>query len=578
MTDDKKPCNAATSPFHESASAHDPVDNAHAPSLCALVNDLDGVWDWCLNTGHVRYNARWAHMLDYTQDDIKSTIDAWFSQLHPEDKVETLAALHAHLRGETPFFEHQYRMRIRSGAFKWILTRARVLTRDPNGNPLRVMGVNTDLTRHKHEEERNRQSRASLTLVQRIASIGSWNWNLDTDELGWSEETYRLLGLSPDNTSPHFDMFLKIVHPDDRQLVRDTVDQAQKQGRTFSVEHRIVTPAGDVRHVVGQGMVRRDAHGKAVFLFGTIQDITERKMSEEALRASEERFRAMSNACFDALIMIDAEDKILFWSPAAARMFGYTAPEVIGQRLHSLISTPGDKEKADEGMRRFAETGEGPVVGSLQEMTAVHKNGTIFPVERSVASFTSNGQWFAVGMLRDVTQRKETERKLTLLATTDSLTGLFNRRCFLEKASRACKEAARYNSALSLVMLDVDHFKNVNDTYGHAAGDMVLKSLAQLLRSQVRDVDIVGRVGGEEFALAMPQTPLDAGRLMAERLRTAVQETAIDIQGDAPVHVTVSLGLTCLRDKSDTLASLLKRADQAMYKAKNTGRNNVQTL
>ena len=186
-------------------------------------------------------------------------------------------------------------------------------------------------------------------------------------------------------------------------------------------------------------------------------------------------------------------------------------------------------------------------------------------------------EWRAVGTVRDITQRKKAEEELRRLATTDSLTGLFNRRRFIEVTEREFSRAKRYGDALSLIMLDADKFKAVNDTYGHDVGDFVLKSLASVGRSTLRDVDAFGRVEGEEFMVLLPSTPLDGAVLVAEKLRAAIAGTVASTEG-GDIRFTVSLGVTTLRKDTGNVDQMLKEADQALYFAKENGRNRVETF
>ncbi len=182
-----------------------------------------------------------------------------------------------------------------------------------------------------------------------------------------------------------------------------------------------------------------------------------------------------------------------------------------------------------------------------------------------------------VGLVRiyalDITQRKLDEAAIHLLATTDSLTGIANRREFTTVLTSEIARAKRYNAPLSLVMYDIDYFKRVNDSFGHDVGDYVLQALTRLVKQNIRSVDVVARWGGEEFMVLMPQANLSAAFAVADKLRLAIAE----YQFDKVEHLTVSFGVT-VYDVEDDLNALLKRADDALYLAKQNGRNRVETL
>jgi two-component system cell cycle response regulator len=170
----------------------------------------------------------------------------------------------------------------------------------------------------------------------------------------------------------------------------------------------------------------------------------------------------------------------------------------------------------------------------------------------------------------------ESNRRLELLSVTDGLTKLHNHRYFQDELARKFEESQRYERPLSLAMIDIDFFKKVNDTYGHAVGDDVLKAVAKLYQSSVRSTDLVARYGGEEFAVMMPETDLDDAIVFAEKIRTLLEETPIDTQA-GPLPVTVSIGLASVpRSRIRSAKELIVAADKALYRAKRAGRNQVQ--
>ncbi|WNJ98365.1 diguanylate cyclase [Thalassospiraceae bacterium LMO-JJ14] len=175
----------------------------------------------------------------------------------------------------------------------------------------------------------------------------------------------------------------------------------------------------------------------------------------------------------------------------------------------------------------------------------------------------------------DITERKSMEEELRRLATTDPLTGVNNRRRYNEISERELTRCKRYQHPLCVLMLDADHFKTVNDTYGHDAGDRVLQSLAKACSAELRDVDVLGRFGGEEFTVTLPETELETALDAAERLRVALSAIKVQLDDGQEISFTVSIGASELRDKNETLADLLNRADAALYIAKEQGRNRV---
>jgi diguanylate cyclase (GGDEF)-like protein len=194
-----------------------------------------------------------------------------------------------------------------------------------------------------------------------------------------------------------------------------------------------------------------------------------------------------------------------------------------------------------------------------------------------------DGRLVRMEIATDITDRKQAEEALRAakeraeaLARTDELTGLNNRRAFLEQGSRLLNQAKRFNHPISLIMLDVDYFKRINDTYGHAIGDSVLKSLAEILKSAIREVDLIGRLGGEEFALILPETGLADAVTFAERLRALIANTGLACM-NGEVTITASFGIASYAEDDSSLDMLTRKADEALYRAKQNGRNRVES-
>ncbi len=305
------------------------------------------------------------------------------------------------------------------------------------------------------------------------------------------------------------------------------------------------------------------------------REIAVRQQVEEALRESEEALRAMSDASMDAMIMTDGYGKISFWSKGAERMFGYTSQEALGRGVHELVAETKDRRRAEVGLRQFSVSGEGQVIGQTMDYLARRKDGSVFPVEVAVTSFHHGGQWCAVASVRDATQRKRTEERLVELANTDELTGAANRRRFMELATQELERSRRYGRELALVMFDLDHFKQINDQWGHEAGDKALRVFVDEVRHELRGTDLVARFGGEEFLIMLPETGLDGARRVAERIRCRVENLRIMIEG-RELRFTVSAGVARLTTGMTSLDALIKQSDDALYRAKDKGRNRVE--
>lgn len=307
------------------------------------------------------------------------------------------------------------------------------------------------------------------------------------------------------------------------------------------------------------------------------QRTTEIAEAHEALARQESRLRAVIETAMDGVMIVGEEHRIQIFNPACERMFGWKAEEIIGRQISELVggenrTLRGSQLAFDELMGPLPSSDFAP--GQVRTVRGRRRDGTTFPLEVSLSRTTIEGGPVYVAIARDVTEAVRARQELFALATKDALTGLRNRRYFLEGAETEFARARRHGRGFSLLILDVDHFKKVNDTYGHAAGDRCLQGLAEVCNRNLREVDLIGRLGGEEFAVAMPEADLATARLVAERLRQQIAEN--EVAGDqGPLRITVSIGVSSARPEDKGLDQTLRRADQALYTAKNSGRNRV---
>lgn len=277
----------------------------------------------------------------------------------------------------------------------------------------------------------------------------------------------------------------------------------------------------------------------------------------------------------DAVLLVDRNHNIVYFNESAERIFGYTAREVIGQHLDLLIPERFHIQHNLE-IDQFG-LSTSPVKHSGHRRRQIYgrrKDGTEFINSTAVFRLGNKNNRYYGAIVRDISESKKTEEELLRLAATDPLTGAFNRREFTAVADREALRSNRYHHPLSILMLDLDHFKKLNDTYGHGAGDKALQRFTTLCCNALRNVDVFGRWGGEEFVALLPETNIDGAAVIAERLRRLVNETVINYN-DHKINFTVSVGVAQYRDGEISIDGPLSRADAAVYDAKKAGRNRI---
>lgn len=292
-------------------------------------------------------------------------------------------------------------------------------------------------------------------------------------------------------------------------------------------------------------------------------------------RDREEKFRIIADYSHSWEAWFATDGRLLWVNPSVERLTGYTAEECMGQRSHPMeIVHPEDREKV---ARAMAAAGKQPSLKEL-EFRAVCKDGSVrwCAVVSQPAIDTGGVNVGFRASIRDISDRKALQQQLELLASTDPLTGVINRRRFFHTAEAELYRARRYDRPLVLALVDIDYFKRINDTHGHAVGDECLKTLAHGFANRLRRSDLFARFGGEEFVLLLPETQLGDGLRLCERLRQMVETLKLQAQGKSETFgFTVSIGVADLQHEGDSLNQLLARADAALYKAKRDGRNQV---
>jgi len=506
------------------------------------------------------------------------------------------------------------------------------------------------------------------------------------NSLGYSAE--ELKSMTPLDISPEFDiesvlkLYIPLINNEQEQIFFNTVHR-RKDGYLYPVEIKLQN---------------FNYWGEKLYLALAI-DLTERRTIKEALTEKESILNTVVKSARDAIIMIDGMGNVALWNDAAVQLFGYSEEEIIGKDFHKLMLPENiDYNEFEKGFTHYKSTGEGKLIGKTIEVKAKHKDGHELDVEISLSSLKIKDSFYAVGIVRDISERKQsqdelenshkqylelsenapigilkcdisgnivyanqktleiigspsieetkkinlltfpllvksgiseileeclktnktdvyeidyetkwrkkiwlrlhikplakkntvigaqiiiddvTEKKqmedeLRSLSTIDYLTNIYNRRFFMEKLETEVERAQRTGSKFSLVMLDIDHFKKINDNFGHNAGDLVLKSIAEMIKNRIRKIDCLARWGGEEFVILLLDTTVNMAKVLIEEIRENISK--INIPGVD--SVAASFGVVGYR-QDDTTDTLVQKADTMMYEAKAAGRNCVRYM
>ncbi len=289
-------------------------------------------------------------------------------------------------------------------------------------------------------------------------------------------------------------------------------------------------------------------------------------------------YRDIIDNCADGVVIVSADHIIAYMNSSALAMFGYAGENLVGQPLSMLIPREYRASHAAlvDGFRDSQQGGRF-MEGRRMQTYGRNSDGSAFPVSVSILKSGRGSTAALVAIVRDITEQKMIENELARLASIDPLTGILNRRTFLLRAEEECARSQRHKHPMAIAMLDIDHFKSINDRYGHAVGDRAIRHVADTVAARLRKPDVFGRWGGEEFALLLPDTDEDNALNLAQRLRQDVEQSPLGLEAshEPPLCMAVSIGVAGFEQCHASMKEALDRADLALYLAKGKGRNRV---
>ncbi len=530
--------------------------------------------------------------------------------------------------------------------------------------------------------------------AQCLAKLGHWELDLRTNHLTWSDEIFRIFEREPRSFGATYEAFLSYVHPEDRDLVNQAYTHSVQARTPYNIVHRLLLANDRIKYVNERCQTHYDAQGKPIRSLGTVQDITENRLIEQALQESEHFNRLLFDSLPMGLVLCALDGRLIDVNPAFAAILGRSVEDALALsywditpekyadqeqlQLHSLQTTgrygPYEKDyihkdghlvpvrlagrlvtrggeqyiwssaedittrkRVDDRLRQaaivFEQSGEGVIITDehcriqavnhafvnlsgyttaevvgrepallLAESTdqtplpspwaALHgaqeahwqgetwlrrRDGRIFPAWMSITAVHDEHAALThyIATFNDITEKKAAEQRIEFLAHHDPLTALPNRLMFNERLNHAMQRARRDQQQLGLLFIDLDEFKHINDSLGHAVGDQLLQEVAARLQLQLREMDTLARLGGDEFVILLEEVR-EHGEVVtvAEKLLRAAQEPCLINEHD--LYITLSIGISLYPNDGSDVESLIRNADAAMYRAKAKGRNTYQ--
>lgn len=523
----------------------------------------DGLWEWNLESGEVTWDDRCYEMLGYAPGSFAISHEAWRHCVHPLDWPRLIEAMNAQIDHDQSF-SLEYRLRKRVGDWLWVEGRGKVVERSGN-RPVRIMGTMSDIT----------ERRAQTLLRQALLDNGATAILVVTPQRAIryaNGPAQAFFGLTEEELA-HTDIPASRVHLDalNEERFGEFYTLLRDKGR-LRLEYPLRHHNGTERWCLMDGTLL-DPEQPDGDVIWSIFDVSDRYQAEQALKTEEARLRTLVSRFPGGLLVEDPNGRIALVNSVLPRLFPDLPASIVGQG-HAAVFASISRRMNDRAafLRQVAH-----LIADAQPVENLEcalDDGRI--VAQDFIPVTADGAtlgrlWF----YRDITQRKTHEFQLQVLATTDTLTDLPNRRCFMDQLTSELERQHRgQGETCCVLMLDLDHFKQINDRWGHAMGDDVLRRVGDAIRATLRQTDFCGRLGGEEFGLLLPLTELGGGVQFAERLRQRIGEITLSTD-DGQRRVTCSIGLTTLLTEDAQGDHALTRADAALYEAKALGRNRV---
>ena len=531
-----------------------------------------GTWEWNIPAGTAVLNNRWAEMIGYTLAEIAPfDMYVWRRFVHPDDVAKADMLLAQHFAGELDYYECELRMRHKQEHWIWVLSRGQVLERDTQGHPLLMAGTHQDITTSKLAELQLRKSEARYRALHDSLPVGCILQDTQHQIIAVNEEACAIFGVNKSQllgkklsslTWQRCDKNGKPLplseHPS-QQCIR-----SGKAIRNFIMgiqfEHRIAWLS-----VNSQPLFRLD-EPQPYAVISSFSDITEQKRNEEKLSLAASVFIEAK----EAILITETDGSIVQVNKAFTDITGYSETEVLGKNPRILQSGYHDQQFYKSFWQQLLQ--EGHWSGEIWNR---RKNGEIFAELQTISAVKNenNETHHYVCLASDISHQKQHEKQLEQQAYYDLLTGLPNRKLLTDKLVLAMQQCQQTDNLLAVAYIDLDGFKQINDTYGHAIGDQLLMAVAGQMKKTLRETDTVARIGGDEFvALLNVSKELSHSLHLVKRLLHVISKTILI--DDLQLKVSASIGLT-LYPQSENISAehLLAQADQAMYQAKQAGKN-----
>ena len=494
---------------------------------------------------------------------------------HPDDVPLSLKVFQDLLEtepGHSTITTYEFRGRHKNGSWIWLEGRPR-LKHDADGNPLHFQDVVRDVTERKLGEAALRTSQSFLERTSEVAGVGGWQYDIVAQTLQWSDATCRLHDLPP-GSSPTLAEAVAYYEPEGRPVIAKAVEDGIALGKGWDLELPVRSGKGRRFWARAVGSVEiRD--GRPVRLVGAFQDVTAQRLIARDLAESRDLLAVTLQSICDAVITADAHGMVTWLNPVAERMTEWSNGDARGLPMHQVYKIIDEEtrepiEQADKGRN---------TANGQDRTMLIARSGAAYGIEESASPLLDGNRSLlgSVVVFRDVSDQRRARQEIAFRASHDALTGLINRAEFETRLDSLIARHEENDDVAAVLYLDLDRFKHVNDSCGHAQGDRLLQQISTLLIDSVRSrsKDSVGRLGGDEFGIILEQCSLRQAIQIGQGICDRVEKFCFVHDGKR-FSIGTSIGVLCMDFSWTSTADVLHAVDMACYAAKNAGRNRLQ--
>ncbi|WP_168426587.1 diguanylate cyclase [Erwinia amylovora] len=519
----------------------------------------------------LKVNQSLAKFFGYTPEELYNLTAQQLT--HPDDLAAGITQARSLLAGEIETYSQEKRYLREDGEIVWALV-AVSLVRDSEQQPLYFIAQIEDISELKQTENINKRLMERITLANEAGGIGVWECDLQSGMISWDKRMFQIYQL-PKDSPMTFTTWEERLHPNDREIAIARFDNAIKHAVPVDIEFRIVTDHG-VRHIRSQCNTVCDDKGRVERMLGVNQDITSVRLLTDALYQEKERMHITLDAIGEAVISTDEKMRVAFMNPVAEKMSGWLQHQASGKPISDILRlTHGSDGPAAEDLLSCDLAQLKKSAGMDTELVLHNRSGHQFAVNFSHSPLkTLKGESIgSVMVIQDVSEAREMMRRLSYSASHDMLTRLPNRASF-EHQLKLLVQSSPEQQQHALVFIDLDRFKAVNDSAGHAAGDRLLREISAVMKKMLRADDVLARLGGDEFGVLMPACPTElAGKIIGSVLDAV---NTYPFLWDGREHrIGASAGLTQISADNANINELMAQADRACYHAKHSGRGRL---